>query len=184
MECITEEVPDLVIADVQLPGMSGIELCTWIKERFPKRFIPVILITCQLDLCNCAEGLNCGADEFVSKPFSAAELEAHVRALLRIKQLTVQLDAAKSELQQKERELIAAQIAGAAAHELGQPLTSLLLNFETAMHSLKEAGQAQGLAARMQEDCGRIRTILNSLKNLHAYKPKDYPGDLSIVEIK
>src|SRR5439155_22113337 len=71
--------PDLVILDIALPGMSGLEACRILHERG----VPVILLTARGEPVDRILGLEVGADDYVRKPFSARELEARVRAVLR-----------------------------------------------------------------------------------------------------
>lgn len=75
-----EEVPDLVLLDIMMPGMDGYTVCRDIRE-FSK--VPIILVTAKSSEEEKVEGLDAGADDYVSKPFSAKELAARVRAVLR-----------------------------------------------------------------------------------------------------
>jgi two-component system, OmpR family, response regulator ResD len=72
--------PDVVVLDVMLPGIDGLELCRWIRGRSA---VPVILLTARGDESDRVAGLDLGADDYVTKPFSPRELAARVRAVLR-----------------------------------------------------------------------------------------------------
>jgi len=72
--------PDLVVLDVMLPGMDGLELCRWIRARSE---LPVILLTARGEEADRIVGLELGADDYVTKPFSPRELAARVRTVLR-----------------------------------------------------------------------------------------------------
>ena len=72
--------PDLVVLDVMLPGADGLELCRWIRGRSE---LPVILLTARGEEADRIVGLELGADDYVTKPFSPRELAARVRAVLR-----------------------------------------------------------------------------------------------------
>ncbi|MGE5513257.1 MAG: phosphate regulon transcriptional regulator PhoB [Bacteroidota bacterium] len=78
-----EERPDLVILDWMLPGISGIEICRQIRARPETRGIPVIMLTARGEEADRVRGLSTGADDYVVKPFSVAELMARVKAILR-----------------------------------------------------------------------------------------------------
>jgi DNA-binding response OmpR family regulator len=80
MDMVEQESPDLIVLDVMLPGMSGLELCRAIRAR---RAIPVILLTARGEETDRIVGLEIGADDYVTKPFSPRELVARVRAVLR-----------------------------------------------------------------------------------------------------
>ncbi len=80
---LRETVPDLVILDWMLPGLSGIELCRRLRSRPETQRLPVIMLTARGEETERVRGLSTGADDYVVKPFSVPELLARVRALLR-----------------------------------------------------------------------------------------------------
>jgi DNA-binding response OmpR family regulator len=79
-ELLEREAPDLVVLDVMLPGPDGLELCRWIRSRSR---LPVILLTARGEESDRIVGLELGADDYVTKPFSPRELVARVRTVLR-----------------------------------------------------------------------------------------------------
>jgi two-component system phosphate regulon response regulator PhoB len=78
-----EKLPDLVILDWMLPGLSGIELCRRLRARADSKLLPIIMLTARGEESERVRGLATGADDYVVKPFSVPELMARVRALLR-----------------------------------------------------------------------------------------------------
>jgi two-component system, OmpR family, phosphate regulon response regulator PhoB len=80
---LRDAVPDLLILDWMLPGMSGIELCRRLRQRTQTKSLPIIMLTARGEESDRVRGLSTGADDYVVKPFSVAELMARVRALLR-----------------------------------------------------------------------------------------------------
>jgi len=80
---LKERVPDLVILDWMLPGLSGIELCRRLRARPETKQLPIIMLTARGEESERVRGLATGADDYVVKPFSVPELNARVRALLR-----------------------------------------------------------------------------------------------------
>jgi len=80
---VEEETPDLVVLDWMLPEMSGIEVCRRIRGRPESRSLPVIMLTARGEENDRVRGLETGADDYLVKPFSQAELIARIRALLR-----------------------------------------------------------------------------------------------------
>ena len=77
---LERESPDLVVLDVMLPGTDGLELCRWIRSRSE---LPVIMLTARGEEADRIVGLELGADDYVTKPFSPRELAARVRSVLR-----------------------------------------------------------------------------------------------------
>lgn len=83
---------DLAILDVMMPGMDGFELCRRLKSVAGKQFFPIILLTALTDRKSRITGLECGADDFISKPFDATELTMKVRSLIKLKTLQDELE--------------------------------------------------------------------------------------------
>ncbi len=80
---IAEQVPDLILMDWMLPQVSGIELVRRLKKEVVSQEIPIIMLTARVQEDDKVHGLNAGADDYVTKPFSPKELVARVQALLR-----------------------------------------------------------------------------------------------------
>ena len=80
---LKEHLPDLVLLDWMLPGLSGIELCRRLRQRSDTKTLPIILLTARGEEDERVRGLATGADDYVVKPFSVPELLARVGALLR-----------------------------------------------------------------------------------------------------
>ena len=80
---LREEVPDLLLLDWMLPGISGIELCRRLRSREETKALPIIMLTARGEEAERVRGLATGADDYVVKPFSVPELMARVRAMLR-----------------------------------------------------------------------------------------------------
>src|SRR6201992_3629763 len=80
---LRESVPDLMLLDWVLPGISGIELCRRLRSREQTRALPIIMLTARGEETERVRGLATGADDHIVKPFSVPELMARIRALLR-----------------------------------------------------------------------------------------------------
>lgn len=80
---LKEELPDLLILDWMLPGLSGVELCRRLRQRGESAQLPIIMLTARGEESERVRGLSVGADDYVVKPFSTPELIARVRAMLR-----------------------------------------------------------------------------------------------------
>jgi adenylate cyclase len=96
-----EATPDLLLLDVMMPGVDGLEVCRRLKADPALPFMPVILVTAKADPRDVVAGLDAGADEYLPKPVDQAALVARVRSMLRIKELhdTVQAQSARLESQ-------------------------------------------------------------------------------------
>jgi two-component system, cell cycle response regulator len=99
LERVRENPPHLILLDVMMPGMDGHEVARRIKDDARLPFIPIILVTALTEAEDVVQGLESGADDHISKPYNFRELEARVRAMLRIKRLQDELDLKNRELE-------------------------------------------------------------------------------------
>lgn len=83
IETIEREKPDLILLDIMLPGKDGIEICKELKRKRETENIPIIMLTARGEEFDKVLGLEIGADDYITKPFSVKELIARIRAILR-----------------------------------------------------------------------------------------------------
>ncbi|MSQ83279.1 MAG: adenylate/guanylate cyclase domain-containing response regulator [Myxococcales bacterium] len=96
LRMVDDAVPDVILLDVMMPGMDGIEVCRQLKSKSHTRTIPVVLVTALDSPEDRVRGLDAGADDFVTKPFHPSELRARIRAHLRVRALQRSLQARES----------------------------------------------------------------------------------------
>ncbi|MDB9529443.1 hybrid sensor histidine kinase/response regulator [Oscillatoria sp. CS-180] len=114
LDIVAEVLPDLILLDIMMPGMSGYEATRKLRSMNTLPFIPILLVTAH-ERSNVVEGLDTGADDFIRKPFNADELLARVRALLRLKQ---SVDAEREITQQRD------DFVSRLTHDLRTPLVA------------------------------------------------------------
>ena len=90
------ETPDCIVCDLLLPQMDGFEVCRRLKADPERRFIPIVVVTCLADLRHKLDALDAGADDLLTKPVNPLEVKARVRALLRTRRLTLELESAQN----------------------------------------------------------------------------------------
>jgi len=100
IERISQGSVDLVLLDVLMPKMSGLEACRLLKSMQRDSFLPIVLLTVKADTASRVEGLKIGADDYVCKPFDEQELLARIDAMLRIKKLHDHVSRVRSRLEQ------------------------------------------------------------------------------------
>ena len=83
LKAVSARPPDLIILDLNLPALSGLEVCRVLRARSDARHLPIIMLTARSSESDRVAGLELGADDYVTKPFSLRELNARVRAVLR-----------------------------------------------------------------------------------------------------
>jgi two-component system phosphate regulon response regulator PhoB len=82
---ISEALPDIILLDWMLPGMSGIDFARKLRSNSSTKAIPIIMLTARSDELDKVKGLEVGADDYITKPFSPRELNARIKAVLRRK---------------------------------------------------------------------------------------------------
>lgn len=87
LETVKRDMPDLILLDIMMPEMDGFEVCTRLKADPATQHIPVIMVTALSDISDRVRGLECGADDFLTKPINDVALMARVRSLLRLKMM-------------------------------------------------------------------------------------------------
>jgi two-component system phosphate regulon response regulator PhoB len=90
LELVRREVPNIVVLDLLLPGLDGLEICRRLKQDTATRQIPIVMLTAKSEESDVVLGLGVGADDYVTKPFSPRELLARLRAVLRRGPLAVE----------------------------------------------------------------------------------------------
>ena len=96
LDTVRRHQPDVILLDVTMPGLDGLEVCRRLKADPMTRLTPIVLVTGQTDLSDRIRGIEAGADEFLSKPVHPHELKARVKSLTRVKHLIDALDSAEA----------------------------------------------------------------------------------------
>jgi diguanylate cyclase (GGDEF)-like protein len=157
LSSLREHRPDLILMDVEMPGLNGVEVCRIVKANSGEGgfgFIPIILMTAR-QAAGKVEGLELGADDYLVKPFDMLELSARVKSMLRLKALQDALLDKNRELDLKNREL------DRANKELAQRREELLTLSRT--DPLTGLCNRRYFEERLQEEFARTRRYGSSL---------------------
>lgn len=103
LEKIQDDQPDLILLDVMMPRMSGFEVCRKLKADPNTRDIPVLMVTALNELGDIERGVECGTDDFISKPVNRLELTIRAKSLLRVSHLKDELGRTLAYLSDVER---------------------------------------------------------------------------------
>jgi two-component system alkaline phosphatase synthesis response regulator PhoP len=103
VEAIERGHPDIILLDVMMPNMSGFELCAKIKGEPSTRDIPVVMVTALNEISDVERAVECGTDDFLTKPVNKLELVTRVKSLLRLRLLKRELSQTLSRIDQIER---------------------------------------------------------------------------------
>ena len=180
---IHREVPDLILLDLVIPHMNGIQLCR--KLRSDPRFegTPVILLSAETETPMKVEGLVAGANDYVTKPFEMEEVLARVRSHLQTKRLQEKLqEMQESVITSGKREAVM-ELAGATAHEMNQPLTALLGRVSLLRRRIDEDDPVRKDLDIIEEQAERIHRCVNKLASVSSYDTKPYIGERKILDL-
>lgn len=169
------DAPYLVIMDWMMPELSGVEICQKVRALENGDQFYILLVTARNDTRDLVDGLKAGANDYVSKPFEAAELEARVNVGVRM----IDLQARKIEA---ERLKALMATAGAAAHEINQPLTVILGSTELWMDALAADDPGRKRLDSILSSTLRIKHIVEKMMSVTQYATKPYVGDAEIVD--
>jgi len=102
LEEVAAEQPDLILLDIMMPRMSGFEVCKRLKSDPATRKIPIVMVTALNELGDIERAVECGTDDFLTKPVSRIELVTRVKTLLRVRHLQNELDRVMAYLEKLE----------------------------------------------------------------------------------
>lgn len=175
LEAARTEAPDLIILDIMLPEMDGLEVCRQLRRESSTATTPIVMLTAKGDEVDKVVGLEVGADDYVTKPFGRRELLARVRALLRRADYpSPQEEAAATDTTQEarptNRELVAGplriDLAGRRVNCRGQDMELQPKQFELLTYLVRNRG-----------------TVLTRDQLLHNVWGYDYVGDTRTVDV-
>ncbi len=181
MEKAIEELPDLILLDIMMPGMSGLEVCERLTNNEKTKLIPIILVTALVEAKDIKEGLKVGAFDYIKKPFNKVELIARVNSALKFSETN------KILLELEKIRTFAATVI-TANHEIKQPLTLINLSLASIKRELSKTEiSKEAIQKKIQfiEDAGK--DIVNVLEKLSAIKRPvftEYVNNINMIALE
>lgn len=180
IEKALSELPDLILLDIMMPDITGIEVCKYLASEINTKHIPIILVTAKSGAEDTKEGLEAGAFDYIKKPFNRIELMARIKSALKLS------EAHKLYLESEKRNTYAATVV-TANHKIKQPLTLLSLSSAAIKRELnKEPISKENLLLRLQYVDTAIKEINEVLDQLNAVKDpvlSDYANSIKMVKV-
>ena len=181
LDLIEKEMPDIIITDVLMPKIDGFELCNKLKSNPEFSNIPIIIVTNLADEEKKIMGLEAGADDFITKPFSGQILLAKVKSLLRHKYLEEQIKRAE------KMQLFYATVV-TTNHKINQPLCVIrnmttLISDDLKKLDVNDAKVNERL--ELIRNCSdNISEVLMGLQKISEPVLKEYVGNVKMVDLK
>ncbi len=172
LEVAKADPPDLIISDWMMPKMDGLEFCRLAKQDEKLRFTYFIILTARDTQDDKIEGIETGADDFVTKPFNDRELLTRVRAGLRI-------NALQKEIAQLQHQKAISELALTLGHEINNPLGIMMLVLQV-LQKKKDTDTFADVRKELNtvvQNGNRIAEIVKKLSNLEDPQLKPYLKD-------
>lgn len=175
---INEDPPDIVLLDLMMPGIDGIEVCRRIKSNEKTKYIPVLMLTAKREAADMILGMEVGANDYITKPFNPEELVARVRVHLRIKALEKEA-AARKELE------TALEMSVTLQHQINNPLTGVVGNIELLMEWEKLSKiEIDEIVENALVSAIRIKDIVKQMGQLTRVISTPYVGGQKMIDIE
>jgi diguanylate cyclase (GGDEF)-like protein len=202
VEIVGQGGVDLVLLDILMPRLGGIETCRIIKGMTVDTFVPVMLVTVRTDTASRVEGLKIGADDYISKPFEERELIARIEAMLRIKRLNDHFVAVRQKL---ERLSVYDELTGLynyrylhtrlqeefkRAERYHEPLACVVIDIDKLHDHNEKGGQRHGDAI-LRGVADRIRRCVREVDVVARYGGEEFlvilpsthlPGSMAVAD--
>jgi signal transduction histidine kinase len=165
--------PDLILLDVMMPDLDGIEVCQRFKTNLRSQHIPIITITALSDKEDLARCLDAGADDFISKPINSTELRARVRSMLRIK---FQYDLIQSTIKLRE------EMMQTIVHDLRNPLIGVILGCDT-LKGLDVPERAKRRIEQISKTTEKMRFLIDDILTIGRIEANKLTLNLTKLDI-
>ncbi len=178
-ECIKkakEVKPDLILLDIQMPGMNGIEVCKVLRKDEQTYDIPVIFVTANTDNETLKEAFESGGTDYVRKPVNKIELLARIKSVLIQKKL-------EKRLMEKEKLNGVLEMAGGICHDLNQPMQVVSGYSELLLMDMGKENLAYPYIKMIKEQIDEMGSITRKLMRITKYETKDYTEGSIIIDI-
>lgn len=160
---VAEDPPDLILLDVMMPGISGFDVCRKLKENEATHFIPIVLVTALTERESRIEGVDVGADDFLSKPVDVIELRTRVASLLRSKSFHDELETRYAEL--KELQQIRESLTQMIVHDMRNPLTSVM-GFADLLKQTQLVAESEQATGYLNRVCSGAQTLMDMINTM------------------
>ncbi len=177
LETLEKIKPEMILLDIIMPDINGIEVCKIIRQKYDASKMPIIFITASPDDQNLAEAFQAGCNDFIRKPINETELKTRVRSTLEQQELA-------KRILQDEKLVSILEMAGAVCHELNQPLQVVLGYAELLINKYSADTPGYDYVEKIIKHSLEMSSITKKLKKITKYETKKYIGQSQIIDIE
>jgi len=171
-----EVKPDLILLDIQMPEMNGIEVCKVLRKDEQTYDIPVIFVTASTDNETLKEAFESGGNDYVRKPVNKIELLARIKSVLIHKKM-------EKKLMEEEKLKGVLEMAGGICHELNQPMQVVSGYSELLLMDIEKDNSAYPYIKMIKEQTDEMGSITKKLMRITKYETRDYIEGSRIIDI-
>ena len=180
IEQAINELPDLILLDIMMPGKNGLQVCKELLENEKTKDIPIILVTAKVAADDIRIGLEAGAFDYIKKPFNKIELLARVKTALKYS------DARKITLDVEKRNMFTATVV-TANHKIRQPLTLMNLTSAAIKRELEKDEISKEVVLKklkfLEIAVKEINEVLKQLQNIKDPVFSEYTNDIQMIDV-
>jgi DNA-binding response OmpR family regulator len=176
LKFVDSSLPDLILLDINLPGVSGLEVLKRIRESYTRDQLPVILVTALADSDDVVKGLEAGANDYIAKPINFSVLLARTQVFLQIKQEV-------SLLMEAERQRALIQALGEACHQLAQPMQAVIMTLDGLIHVPPD--DRSEISRQLKEVlrwCEEVGKVIHRMQNVATLQPVSFMERMNLFE--
>ncbi len=174
---VEKSIPDLILLDIMMPDMDGYEVCQRLKSQEHTREIPVIFISVLDDVFDKVKAFDCGAVDYITKPYDEVEVYARVKTHMAMHQMVREIQVQNTLLAERNQELDA--FARVVAHDLKNPLSSITGYGSMLAAALEEMPDEylQTCLTGITRNGARMDRIINELLQLSKIRQEDVKSE-------
>ena len=177
LEILKSALPDLILLDIDLPDMNGLEVCRMLQQDSHTSQIPIIFVTGLTDNKTITDAFEYGGTDYIKKPINRVELLARIKSVL---------SRQKYKLSQMEKERLAGvlEMAGAVCHELNQPLQVIQLYVDAINAAKIKDKSVRDALDQIHRQTVRMGSITKKIMQITKYESRDYLEGVRIIDIE